>query len=59
MAFLFEVTFMKIDVAIVEVRLGPEDAARVAAVAVEGDREDDRRDRVAASSTKPTPLRTA
>jgi hypothetical protein len=56
MAFLFEVTFMKIDVAIVEVRLGPQDAARVAAVAAEGDRDDDRRDRVAAILDQADPL---
>ena len=48
MSFLFEVTFMKIDVAVVEVRLTDHDAAQVATVVAEGDRDDQRRDRVAA-----------
>lgn len=56
MSFLFEVTFMKIDVAVVEVRLTDHDAALVAAVVAEGERDDDRRDRVAAILHAADPL---
>ncbi len=56
MSFLFEVTFMKIDVAVVEVRLTDHDAAQVAAVVAEGERSDDRRDRVAAILHAADPL---
>jgi len=47
MQFLLEVTFMKIDVADVEVRLDDATAAAVAAVKAEGEKTDARRDRVA------------
>lgn len=48
MEFLLEVTFMKIDVADVQVRMDDATAAAVAAVKAEGEKTDDRRDRVAA-----------
>lgn len=48
MGFLFEVTFMKIDVADVEVRLTDPDAAALQALVAEGKRTDDRRRRAAA-----------
>jgi hypothetical protein len=47
MAYLFEVTFMKIDVAVVEVRVPAHTAAQLSALAAEGKRTDDRRDRAA------------
>jgi len=47
LGFLFEVTFMKIDVAEVEVRLADPDAAAIAVIVDEGGRNDRRRDRVA------------
>lgn len=48
MGFLFEVTFMKIDVADVEVRLTDADATALQALVAEGKRDGDRRNRAAA-----------
>jgi hypothetical protein len=56
MGFLFEVTFMKIDVADVEVRLTDADAAALQALVAEGKRTGDRRRRAAAILNAADPI---